>query len=283
MTVGSCSGARGRGPGDGGASVTSADGRPGVGQFDRRDVRRARLAAAGGPGRAEEVEVQVIGAGGALAGSARGARGGGEDGGRGDRGGTAAVLSWASAVRAVCRQIASFFPRRRNRVSSIATATGVPAGGVVDRDGHRRPSWGQQRDHPGGRQPSPGHRDSTGRGRRSGVPGHAAASAAVAPRPASRTPCACPPPCPGGQGDKSPVNREVHAGICGSPRLRPGHPTVFRRSCHRTLPPTGRTAARCVAACIMPASPWIFCMRSRDEMSLNPSWRKMKFETAQGD
>ena len=85
-------------------------------------------AAAGGPGRADEVEVQVIGAGGALAGSARGARGGGEDGGRGDRGGTAAVLSWASAVRAVSRQITSFFPRRRNRVSSIATATGVPAG-----------------------------------------------------------------------------------------------------------------------------------------------------------
>ena len=72
--------------------------------------------------------MQVIGAGGALAGSARGARGGGEDGGRGDRGGTAAVLSWASAVRAVCGQIASFFPRRRNRVSSFATATGAPAG-----------------------------------------------------------------------------------------------------------------------------------------------------------
>ena len=77
------------------------------------DAGRAGLAAAGGQRRAAGVNLQVSGIYSGQVGSAGGVlargRGGGEDAGQPARAAwMAAVLSWASAVSAVCRQIASY-------------------------------------------------------------------------------------------------------------------------------------------------------------------------------
>ena len=83
----------------------------GGGQRDRGDAGRAGLAAAGGQRRVAGVELQVSGAGGGSLTAAGALRAAGGAAGRAlapaSAAWTAAVRSWARAVSAVCRQIAS--------------------------------------------------------------------------------------------------------------------------------------------------------------------------------